>query len=55
MLAVWTCANGASLPAVDLSLSAAEALAEIPLASVLLLVPWICHLMCVPCLGACPM
>jgi hypothetical protein len=55
MLAVWTCANDASLLAVDLSLSATEVPVEIPLASVLLPVQWICHLTCVLCLGACPM
>lgn len=53
-LVVWTCANDASLLVIGLSPSAAEAPAEIPPASAPSPVLWICHLTCVPCLGACP-
>jgi hypothetical protein len=52
-LAVWTCANDASSLAVGLSPSVVEVPVEIPLASVLLLAQWTCHLMCAPCLDAC--
>lgn len=53
-LAVWTCADDASLLAAGPSPSAVEAPAEIPLASVPSLVQWICRLTCAPYLGACP-
>lgn len=48
-LAVWTCANDASWLAVGLSPSAVEVPVEIPLAFVLLLAQWTCHLTCALC------
>ena len=48
-LAVWTCANGASLLVGGPSLSEAEVPAETPPAFVPLPGQWICHLTCALC------